>query len=118
MTEQATWRCLARRHFVLGLTVPIATALSSLPTREAEAAVRERSVLLHHRHTGEKLRTVYYADGRYLPEALRAATHHLRDWRDNTQIPIDPKLLEPALVLARQFADRGAGPGVLRLPLA
>jgi uncharacterized protein YcbK (DUF882 family) len=94
MTEQATWCCLARRHFVLGLTVPIATALSGLPTREAEAAIRERSVLLHHRHTGEKLRTVYYADGRYLPEALRAATHHLRDWRDNTQIPIDPKLLD------------------------
>ena len=30
------------------------------------------------------LRTVYFADGRYQPEALQAATHHLRDWRDNT----------------------------------
>ena len=26
--------------------------------------------------------------------ALQAATHHLRDWRDNTTRPIDPQLLD------------------------
>jgi uncharacterized protein YcbK (DUF882 family) len=68
--------------------------LFQLPIGRAEAAVRERSVLLHHRHTGETLRSVYYADGRYQPAALAAATHHLRDWRDQTQLPVDPKLLD------------------------
>ena len=62
----------------------------SPPPRRAAS----ESVLLHHRHTGETLRSVYYADGRYQRSALDAATHHLRDWRDNTQLPVDPKLLD------------------------
>jgi uncharacterized protein YcbK (DUF882 family) len=94
MTEQATWRSLARRRLIQGLSAPLVAALVQLPTRQAEAALRERSVYLHHRHTGESLKTVYYADGRYLTEALRSASSHLRDWRDNTQLPVDPKLLD------------------------
>jgi uncharacterized protein YcbK (DUF882 family) len=93
MTEQATRR-LARRRLVMGLSAPLAALLLNLPARQASAAARERSVLLHHRHTGETLRTVYFADGRYLPESLRAATHHLRDWRDKTELPVDPHLLD------------------------
>ena len=58
---------------------------------------------LHHLHTGESLKTVYFADGRYQPEALRAATHHLRDWRDNTTRPIDPKLLDLLWSLRRSL---------------
>jgi uncharacterized protein YcbK (DUF882 family) len=99
MTVQATPpRRLARRRAVLGgLAVPLALASAGLPAAPAAAAAaarRERSVLLHHRHTGETLRTVYFADGRYLPEALRAATRHLRDWRDGTQLSVDPRLLD------------------------
>ena len=94
MTEQATRRSLARRRFLLGLSAPLAATILPLPTRRAEAALRARSVLLHHRHTGETLRSVYYADGHYQPDALDAATHHLRDWRDNTQLPVAPKLLD------------------------
>ena len=93
MTEQAARHRMARRNFVLGLTVPLGIALAGLPGRQAQAATRERSVLLHHCHTGEMLQTVYFADGRYQPEALREATHHLRDWRDNTQLPIAPGVL-------------------------
>ena len=94
MTEQATLRSLARRRFLLGLNLSLATLLLHLPSRRAEAALRERSVLLHHRHTGETLRSVYYADGRYQPAALREASHHLRDWRDQTERPVDPRLLD------------------------
>jgi uncharacterized protein YcbK (DUF882 family) len=94
MTDQATRRSLARRRFVMGLSAPLAATFLQLSTRQAEAAIRERSVLLHHLHTGETLRSAYYADGRYQPAELRAATHHLRDWRDNTHRPVDPKLLD------------------------
>lgn len=94
MTEQATMRSLARRRFTLGLIAPVAVSILPLSSRHAEAAIRERSVLLHHRHTGETLRAVYYGDGRYQAGAIRAVTHHLRDWRDNTQLPVDPKLLD------------------------
>lgn len=103
MSEQAMRGCLARRRFVTSLATPLAFGLIGLSSREAEAAVRERSVTLHHRHTGESLKTVYFADGRYQPEELRAATHHLRDWRDNTTRPIDPKLLDLLWSLRRSL---------------
>ena len=89
-----------------------------LQPREAEAAVRQRSVQLYHCHTGETFNAVYFADGRYLPEALQAATHHLRDWRDNTARPIDPQLLDLLWSLRADAGHHGADPGVLRLPLA
>ena len=73
MPEQANHGRLARRRFVLSVAAPITLALAGLTPREAEAATRERSVELHHCHTGEVLDTVYFADGRYLPEALSAA---------------------------------------------
>lgn len=94
MIQQATRRGMARRSFVLGFTIPVGMALVGLSGRAAQAAGRERSILLHHCHTGEMLKTVYFADGRYQAEALKAATHHLRDWRDNTQLPIDPTVLD------------------------
>ena len=103
MSEQAMHGCLARRRFVTNLAAPLALSLIGLSSREAEAAVRERSVTLHHLHTGESLKTVYFAEGRYQPESLRAATHHLRDWRDNTTRPIDPKLLDLLWSLRRSL---------------
>jgi uncharacterized protein YcbK (DUF882 family) len=65
-----------------------------LAPRQAEAALRQRALLLHHLHTGETLSSVYFADGRYLPEGLKAITHHLRDWRVDRARPIDPDLLD------------------------
>ncbi|MFZ1427529.1 MAG: DUF882 domain-containing protein [Geminicoccaceae bacterium] len=103
MPEQATHGRLARRRFVLSLAAPITLAVAGMTPREAEAATRERSVQLHHCHTGEVFDTVYFADGRYLPEALRAATRHLRDWRDNTTHPIDPQLLDVLWSLRRSL---------------
>ena len=93
----------ARRRFILGFAAPLALALVGLPPRQAEAARRQRSILLHHCHTGETLKTVYFADGRYLPEALRAVTRHLRDWRDGTTRPIDPRLLDLLWSLRRKL---------------
>jgi uncharacterized protein YcbK (DUF882 family) len=94
MNGQAFSGCLSRRRFTFGLATPLALALIGLPTRQAEAARRERSLLLHHLHTGETLKAVYFADGRYLPDGLRAITHHLRDWRVDQTRPIDPELLD------------------------
>jgi uncharacterized protein YcbK (DUF882 family) len=94
MTETAMGRSLAGRRAFLGLTGPLVASLMLSSSRQAEAAIRERSILLHHCHTGETLRSVYFAEGRYQTAELRAATYHLRDWRDNTQLSVDPKLLD------------------------
>jgi uncharacterized protein YcbK (DUF882 family) len=103
MTEQALPRRLGRRRFVSMFALPIALSSVGLGGASATAATPERSIDLYHCHTGESLRTVYFAEGRYHPEALRAATHHLRDWRDNTELDVDPALLDLLWSLRRKL---------------
>jgi uncharacterized protein YcbK (DUF882 family) len=54
----------------------------------------ERSLSFRHRHTDETLKTTYYADGRYLPGALKEINFLLRDFRNDSIRPIDPQLLD------------------------
>ncbi len=56
--------------------------------------VVERDIAFRHRHTGETLRTVYYANGRYIPSALTEVNWLLRDFRLNEVKEIDPQLLD------------------------
>jgi len=53
-----------------------------------------RSLVLQNTHTDEKLSLTYFEHGRYLPDALRAVNHILRDHRTGTIHPIDPELLD------------------------
>jgi uncharacterized protein YcbK (DUF882 family) len=82
---------LSRRR-LLGFAAPLLLGLNS--GRAAEAALRERSVTFHHLHTGESLRTTYFADGRYLEDELRRASWLLRDWRAQRARAVDPELLD------------------------
>lgn len=45
-------------------------------------------------HTGECVEVVYWADGRYLPDATTAIDHVLRDFRTSEVHPIDSRLLD------------------------
>jgi len=54
----------------------------------------ERKLSFFNTHTGEKLKTVYWADGRYVPEGLREVNKILRDWRTGDVAPIDRDLLD------------------------
>ncbi|MGD9509515.1 MAG: DUF882 domain-containing protein [Geminicoccaceae bacterium] len=103
MTEQALPRRLGRRRFVSSFALPLVLPSVALPSDPAAAAVPERSVDLYHCHTGESLKAVYFAEGRYQPDALIAATHHLRDWRDNTELDVDPAVLDLLWSLRRKL---------------
>ena len=59
----------------------------------AKAAVGERSLSFYNLHTGELLKTVYWADGRSVPEALTEINRLLRDFRTAEIFPIDVGLL-------------------------
>lgn len=45
-------------------------------------------------HTGERIETEYWADGRYIPDATEAIDRVLRDFRTGEIHPIDPSLLD------------------------
>jgi len=54
----------------------------------------ERTLKLYNLHTGETLRATYWADGKYVPDALRALDRILRDHDTDAEIEIDPRLLD------------------------
>ena len=53
-----------------------------------------RSVSLYNTHTGEWLRTVYWADGHYIREAVRDINWILRDHHNDEMRPMDAGVLD------------------------
>lgn len=73
-----------------GLSLPV----SSL-ARVTDTLWPEKALSFYNTHTGEKLRkTVYWAEGNYIPETLDQINHILRDHRNDMIKPIDPELLD------------------------
>ncbi len=85
--------CRSRRRFLTGVAAGTAMLL---PWSRAAAAAGEapRSLAFSHNHTGEKLRTVYFEDGAYIPEALAEINHLLRDFRTGEIYEMDIGLLD------------------------
>lgn len=78
----------------LGAGFAAAAGTGLLAPSSAWAAKPERTLSFYHLHTGEKLRTTYWADGSHIPEALADINHILRDFRTAEARPIDPRLLD------------------------
>jgi uncharacterized protein YcbK (DUF882 family) len=53
-----------------------------------------RELAFYNLHTGESLKTDYWAEGDYLPDALADINHILRDFRNNQILPIETPLLD------------------------
>ena len=81
----------SRRRFIATLGVG---ALGAGPNWARAAGSAPRSLLFDNLHTGEKLIVEYFQAGRYLPDALVAVDHLLRDFRTGDVGAIDPRLLD------------------------
>ena len=89
-----TSRNLVNRRSVL--IVGAAFALGGLPLR-ANAKVepeKQRTIAFHNLHTGEHLRTTYWAEGRYIAPALKDIDFVLRDFRTGDVASVDLRLLD------------------------
>ena len=85
---------LDRRAFLkLGGAAAIAAAFPGLVYGSTDRAY-EKSLSLYNIHTGESLRTTFWAEGVYIPESLEAINTILRDYRTGTEIAMDTKLLD------------------------
>ncbi len=80
--------------------VPIAGVTSAL----ADTAPRRLAV--HNLHTGESLDAVYWERGAYVPDALSAVDHVLRDFRTGDVHRIDPRLLDTLAKLGARVEAR------------
>jgi uncharacterized protein YcbK (DUF882 family) len=84
-----------------------ATAVAALPAKGwAQDAIGDyldqilptttapRRVAIHNLHTDERIDAVYFDDGRYVPDALAAVDHVMRDFRTGDVHFMDPQLLD------------------------
>src|SRR6185369_5455174 len=62
-----------------------------------------RSVSLYNTHTGEWLRTVYWADGHYIREAVRDINWILRDHHSDEVRPMNAGVLDVLGMLRRRL---------------
>jgi uncharacterized protein YcbK (DUF882 family) len=76
------------------LVAPDATVAPAVGSALAQALSDVRRVTLHNLHTGDKFDEVYWENGAYVPDALAAAQHALRDWRNGEEHFMDPKLFD------------------------
>ena len=65
-------------------------------------SVAEKSLAFYNTHTGEKLKTVYWAEGNYLRPSLREINHILRDPRNDEIHDIDTGLLDLLFAIRKQ----------------
>jgi len=83
-----------RRTFLkLGGAAAIAAAFPGMAFGKINGAY-EKSLSFYNIHTGESLRTTYWADGVYIPESLEAINTILRDYRTGTEIAMDLRVLD------------------------
>lgn len=99
-------RPIDRRSFLkLGLVCAAALAIP-LPcyAQLKQAALRERALSFYNTHTGEELKkTVFWADGHYMPDALEEINYLLRDFRCNEVSNIDPRLCDTLFALRKKL---------------
>ncbi len=85
------------RRGVLGAFA--ATAVSAAPTFSNAAGFLKgagdiRKITMVANRTGERVSTVYWIEGEYIPEALKEISYFMRDWRINEVKNIDPRTID------------------------
>jgi uncharacterized protein YcbK (DUF882 family) len=83
-------RLSRRRWLVAAGSLALAPAARAAMRRASD----ERSLALEHTHTGERLSVLYAVGDRFVPAALDALAHLLRDHRTGEAHPIDPALFD------------------------
>ncbi|MFZ4541472.1 MAG: DUF882 domain-containing protein [Rickettsiales bacterium] len=90
----------SRRQFLkLGLCVAAAGALPRVAFAETPARV----LSFYNLHTSESLRIAYHEFGAYVPSAMDALNHFLRDYRTGDAHPIDQALFDQLYALQHQM---------------
>jgi uncharacterized protein YcbK (DUF882 family) len=96
---------LSRRTFVrLGT---MAAAMAILPRAVfgsgASSSVAQKSLAFYNTHTGEKLKSVYWIEGKYLADSLHEINYVLRDPRNNQIHDIDTRLLDLLFAIRQEI---------------
>jgi len=93
-----------RREF-LRIGSGIAATLMLPPGLAKAASHTERSLSFYHTHTGEKIKTCYWAEGDYVEEGVREINQILRDHRTGEVYDMDQGLLDLLYLLQARVGN-------------
>ncbi len=100
---------LSRRRFLRAGLGACAVLALPMGTSTAHAAIRrpfEKKLSFLNLHTGERTRATFWANGRYIPESMRAINYVLRDHRTGDRRPIDPQLFDLLYLLQHKLGTK------------
>ena len=86
-----------------------ATAIAAAPTYSQAAGFLRgagdiRRIAMYSGRTGERIDTIYWIEGDYIPEALREINIFMRDWRSNEAVQMDRRTID-IMTAARNLLD-------------
>lgn len=99
----------SRRRFLkagLGACTLLASPMAIPSVQAAMKRPFEKKLSFLNLHTGERTRATYWANGRYIPEGMRAINHVLRDHRTGDRYMIDPDLFDVLYLLQHKLGTR------------
>lgn len=104
-------RTAAARRFRRGLCALLLGGVASIAasdgTQNAQANGDTRSLTLYHTHRGDTTTITFKRNGRYDAEGLKQLSFFLRDWRNNKQTRMEPRLFDIVWEVHRQVGRGG-----------
>ncbi len=77
-----------------GIVALLSIIIVPSSTETAVANGDTRTLNLYHSHTGESIQATFRVNGSYDPAVLEKLNYFLRDWRNNDQTRMDPRLFD------------------------
>jgi uncharacterized protein YcbK (DUF882 family) len=106
MSRRPAKRFFSRRAGVV-LLGALALFVGSEATENAQANGDTRSLTLYHTHRGDTTTITFKRNGRYDAEGLKQLSYFLRDWRNNKQTRMEPRLFDIVWEVHRQVGRGG-----------
>lgn len=95
---------LDRRKFLQNAAALTSVLAAPAIVHARAASTSEKRLSLFNVHTGESWSGAFWVGGEFIPSSLNEINKLLRDFRSNTSLPMDPKLL---VLLSRVSAAVG-----------
>jgi uncharacterized protein YcbK (DUF882 family) len=94
-----------RRSFLKSSVVLASAVGMPALAKAAQPAPAERTLRMYNTHTGESLRRVFWAEGQFIPDALKDINKLLRDHRNDKIAEMDPNLIVLLNDVSDKFGD-------------
>ena len=65
-----------------------------------------RRIKMYSQRTGESINTIYYVNGKYIPEVMKEISYFMRDWRQNAVIKYHPQNIDNLAAVIKRLDTR------------